>query len=37
MNQLAAFGTWTMLFAMTNTWRIALHTSRRKENDYEAD
>lgn len=35
MDSLAAFDTWTMSFAVTNPWRIALHTSRRKENDYE--
>ena len=34
MNPLAAFGTWTMSFAVTNQWMIALHTSHRKEHDY---
>lgn len=34
MNPLAAFGTWTMSFAVTNLWRIALHTGHRKEHDY---
>lgn len=37
MNPLAAFGTWTMLFAVTNPWRIVTHTSRRKESERMAD